>query len=61
MKRWIKRFIAFMIAWISLQLMMMQPSEGMIIAGYYLLLAEISAVIYMIVMTIIGGFSGGKK
>lgn len=61
MKRWIKRFIAFMIAWISLQIMMMQPSEGMIIAGYYLLLAEISAVIYMIVMTIIGGFSGGKK
>ena len=61
MKRWIKRFISFMIAWISLQLMMMQPSEGMIIAGYYLLLAEISAVIYMIVMTIIGGFSGGKK
>jgi len=61
LKRWIKRFIAFMIAWISLQLMMMQPSEGMIIAGYYLLLAEISAVIYMIVMTIIGGFSGGKK
>lgn len=50
-----------MIAWISLQLMMMQPSQGMIIAGYYLLLAEISAVIYMIVMTIIGGFSGGKK
>ena len=61
MKRWIKRFIAFLIAWISLQLMMMQPSQGMIIAGYYLLLAEISAVIYMIVMTIIGGFSGGKK
>jgi len=61
LKRWIKRFIAFLIAWISLQLMMMQPSQGMIIAGYYLLLAEISAVIYMIVMTIIGGFSGGKK
>lgn len=50
-----------MIAWISLQLMMMQPAEWMIITGYYLLLAEISAVIYMIVMTIIGGFSGGKK